>query len=105
MTATSTGTDTLTLAARHRGGYGHFKRWRCLRRSYNYCDHASDYETMTINSSGGANTITTLTAADVTSLTITGSTALTITNAIASATGLATIDASTMTKAVKHQRL
>ena len=33
---------------------------------------ASDYETMTINSSGGANTITTLTAADVTSLTVMG---------------------------------
>lgn len=56
---------------------------------------ASDYETLTLVSQGGANTIGTLTAADATTLNINASKALTITTLTAAA--VKTIDASAST--------
>jgi len=61
---------------------------------------ASTTELLTINSIGGANTITTLTAGDLTSLTVTGDKALTITNAIGGSTAIATVDGSAATAAL-----
>ena len=61
---------------------------------------ATDYETLTINSQGAANTIATLTAGDLAKLTVNASKALTITS-IASVTGaFKTIDASASTENV-----
>lgn len=59
---------------------------------------ADNEESITINSAGGSNKITTLNAADVTSLTITGNKSLDVDdNAIGGATLLATINASAFT--------
>ena len=59
-----------------------------------------DAETLTITSSGGANTITDLNATDLSTLTLKGGKALTITDAIDGSTTVATVDASAMTAAV-----
>ena len=56
-------------------------------------------ETMTVNSSGGANVLTNWTAADLTSLTITGDKSFVVTNAIGGTPALATVDASGTTGA------
>jgi Ca2+-binding RTX toxin-like protein len=58
----------------------------------------SDIETLTINSTGGTNTFTTFTTADLTSLTVTGSTTLDMdAAALTGATDLASINATAFT--------
>jgi trimeric autotransporter adhesin len=62
---------------------------------------ATDYENLTINSQGGANTIATLTAGDLSKLTVNASKALTISSIASVTSAFRTIDASASTADVR----